>query len=98
MCKAIREGDEIACSCGLRWGIGEDDPHSVCEKEIPHPLKCRCEQGFASKHDGLCKFCREVKYTRAKAKSVNVRHRGDGMSIDQEAVLLGTKKRSEVYI
>lgn len=23
-CKAIREGDEMACSCGLRWGI--DDP------------------------------------------------------------------------
>ena len=24
-CKAIREGDEMACSCGLRWGIDDDD-------------------------------------------------------------------------
>lgn len=22
-----REGDEYACSCGLRWSAGEDDPH-----------------------------------------------------------------------
>lgn len=28
MCKAIREGDEMACSCGLRWGAEEADPHS----------------------------------------------------------------------
>lgn len=27
MCKAIREGDEMACSCGLRWDIDEVDPH-----------------------------------------------------------------------
>lgn len=27
-CKTIREGDEYACSCGLRWGIDEDDPHT----------------------------------------------------------------------
>lgn len=27
MCKAIREGDEMSCSCGLRWGTDEDDPH-----------------------------------------------------------------------
>lgn len=27
MCKAIREGDEMACSCGLRWDIDEPDPH-----------------------------------------------------------------------
>lgn len=22
-----REGDEIVCSCGLRWGLDEEDPH-----------------------------------------------------------------------
>ena len=22
-----REGDEMACSCGLRWDVKEDDPH-----------------------------------------------------------------------
>jgi hypothetical protein len=24
-CKAIREGDEMACSCGLRWDIDDED-------------------------------------------------------------------------
>lgn len=23
----IRQGDELACWCGLRWGVDEDDPH-----------------------------------------------------------------------
>lgn len=23
----IRENDEYSCSCGLRWGVGECDPH-----------------------------------------------------------------------
>ena len=27
--KTIREGDELTCACGLRWGVGEDDPHRV---------------------------------------------------------------------
>lgn len=59
---------------------------------------CGCGRGHGSHIDGLCKFCRETKYSRAQAKSVNVRHRGDGMSLEQEGVLLGTIKRSEVYI
>lgn len=25
----IREGDEYACSCGLRWDIDKDNPHPV---------------------------------------------------------------------
>lgn len=25
---ARREGDEMFCRCGLRWDVGEDDPHS----------------------------------------------------------------------
>lgn len=33
MCKAIREGDEMACSCGLRWDMDEPDPH-VNLKEV----------------------------------------------------------------
>lgn len=60
--------------------------------------QCKCGKGHASKVDDQCCYCRENNYRRAQAKSVNVRHRGDGMSLDQEAVLLGTKKRSEVYI
>ncbi len=27
--RTTREGDEYVCSCGLRWGIDEDDPHPV---------------------------------------------------------------------
>jgi len=27
-----REGDEHACSCGLRWGVGETDPHTYGER------------------------------------------------------------------
>lgn len=25
--RVVRENDEYACTCGLRWGIGEEDPH-----------------------------------------------------------------------
>ena len=25
--KTICEGDELTCACGLRWGVGEEDPH-----------------------------------------------------------------------
>lgn len=25
--KQYRENDEYVCSCGLRWGVGEPDPH-----------------------------------------------------------------------
>jgi hypothetical protein len=32
-CKAIREGDEMACVCGLRWGVDEDRP--LCPNERP---------------------------------------------------------------
>lgn len=61
-------------------------------------IQCGCGEGYASEVDKYCRYCRELKYSRAKAKSVNVRHRGDGMSLDQEAVLLGTKKREDVFI
>ena len=26
-CKQQQEGDEMACSCGLRWDVHEEDPH-----------------------------------------------------------------------
>jgi hypothetical protein len=26
-----REEDEYACSCGLRWGVKEEDPHTIRE-------------------------------------------------------------------
>lgn len=29
MHKVTRENDEYACTCGLRWGVDEEDPH--CE-------------------------------------------------------------------
>lgn len=62
------------------------------------PVVCFCGQGYASRFDNLCKFCRENTVSRADAKRVNVRHQGDGMSIDQWKVLNGLVKRSEVYI
>ena len=34
-CKAIREGDEMACSCGLRWDINDDGrPQCLTDDEI----------------------------------------------------------------
>lgn len=27
MHKVTRENDEYTCTCGLRWGVDEDDPH-----------------------------------------------------------------------
>ena len=54
-------------------------------------MKCKCGKGYASAWDGMCKFCRENKHSRAFAKSVDVRHSGDGMSVEQEIRLL--KKR-----
>jgi hypothetical protein len=60
--------------------------------------KCPCTKGYASEYDGLCKFCREFTVRRAIAKSVNVRHRGDGMSVDQHKVAVGLVKRKDVYI
>ncbi len=35
-----------------------------------------------------CKFCREANFSRTEAKSVGVRHRGDGMSLEQRQKLL----------
>ena len=46
-------------------------------------MKCSCGRGYASHFDNLCKFCRENLVPREKAKRVGVRHRGEGMSVDQ---------------
>ena len=27
-CRKWQEGDEYACTCGLRWGTDEKDPHN----------------------------------------------------------------------
>lgn len=39
ICKQRREGDEYACTCGLRWGLGEEDPH----REAKEPSKSGTE-------------------------------------------------------
>ena len=30
--KATREGDELSCPCGMRWGVNEPDPHTPEDK------------------------------------------------------------------
>jgi len=45
---------------------------------------CGCGKGNASEVDNLCRYCREEKYSRAFCKAVGVRHRGDGLTLDQE--------------
>jgi len=32
ICKTWQEGDEYACSCGLRWSLNDNDPHSSAKK------------------------------------------------------------------
>lgn len=50
-------------------------------------MKCKCGKGYASDKDNLCKFCREKKYSRREAKQAGVKHRGDGMTLEQESIL-----------
>jgi hypothetical protein len=50
---------------------------------------CACGKGHGHHIDGICKFCREQKVSRAEAKSVGVRYRGDGISVDQYFKLKG---------
>lgn len=61
-------------------------------------IKCRCGKGHASVYDNLCRFCREKLVRRSEARKVGVKHRGDGMSVDQLRVLKGEVKRCEVFI
>jgi hypothetical protein len=46
-------------------------------------MKCKCGEGYASEIDTLCRFCREHLLSRAEAKKVGVKHRGDGCTLDQ---------------
>lgn len=32
--KTIRENDEYVCTCGLRWGVGETDPHEPSYRPV----------------------------------------------------------------
>lgn len=61
-------------------------------------IKCECGKGYASEYDSLCKFCREDLVSRAVAKKVSVKHRGDGMSIEQYKVAIGELNRKDVYL
>lgn len=59
---------------------------------------CKCKEGYASEYDDLCKFCREDTVSRSKAKSVGVRHRGDGLSVMAMKVLKGEVDRKDVWL
>lgn len=61
-------------------------------------ILCNCKKGHASDYDKVCRYCRELEFSRAKGKSVGVAHRGDGMSVDAKRVLLGEVKRKDVYL
>lgn len=54
-------------------------------------IKCRCGKGFASSVDGICKYCREYKYSRSVTKKMGVRNRGDGLSLEDEARYNGSR-------
>ena len=60
-------------------------------------IVCGCGKGYASEYDNVCRFCREDLVRRAVAKSVNVRYRGDGMSITQYRVAIGEINRKDVW-
>ena len=57
-------------------------------------MMCSCGKGHASSYDSLCRFCREKLFSRAVAKSVGVRHRGDGMSLEQVVNYRETRRGS----
>lgn len=38
-CKVRRYNDEFHCSCGLVWGVKEDDPHSPKMEPTPRMLR-----------------------------------------------------------
>lgn len=33
-----REGDEVVCACGMRWGVDEEDPHQEQPKADPREI------------------------------------------------------------
>ncbi len=39
-----REGDEMVCSCGLRWCLDENDPHVVVVSAAAKPSVARQAQ------------------------------------------------------
>lgn len=64
----------------------------------PETKVCGCGKGYKSDYDGLCKFCREGLVRRAQAKSVGVRHRGDGLTVKAYRVIIGELNRKDVYL
>ena len=80
----------------VSWGTDDVEEQQGGKQTMTD--KCKCGKGYASDYDGVCRFCREKLFRRAEAKRVNVRHRGDGMSIDQMRVLKGEVQRNDVYI
>jgi len=61
MHKLTREGDEQVCSCGLRWDLGEADPHKECYQ---------CEQPTAYLFpDSRCSECTRLTPDELKGES-----------------------------
>lgn len=47
MHKQRREGDEWACSCGLRWGVDETDPHPRTTQEHIDRMRYQCKHAHS---------------------------------------------------
>ena len=44
-CRKWQEGDEYACTCGLRWGTDEKDPHNYAAEYKAQALVVGEHQG-----------------------------------------------------
>ena len=47
--RTTREGDETVCSCGLRWGVDESDPHNVQPVKSIHTM-AQVARSLRSRH------------------------------------------------
>ncbi len=48
--KVTREGDEMVCSCGLRWCVDENDPHPVASAKPSVARSLQMARSLRSRH------------------------------------------------
>jgi len=67
--RQIREGDEYTCTCGLRWGIDENDPHQPATA-MKRSYKATAEQYINGKYVGVRSFDVEAVHCSVAASMV----------------------------